>query len=112
MDFDQFTDGLARSTLVEVVYLAGRYLTHRLTMERFDRQLRADVSTEAHEQAAGIVRDIIRAIEAKEGVAIHDLPSEKRFEYVDLLSDKLWQGMDAIDEEQADAALESLRRTG
>ena len=90
MDSRKRLEGLSRPVLVEVVYLAGRYLTHGLTQDVFLRQLESDVKTKHREQSVGVVLDVIAAIESAEGAPIRDLPMGKRFALAAELDDVLW----------------------
>src|SRR3712207_1587117 len=76
MDLRNHLEGLSRPVLVEVVYLAGRYLTHGLTKESFLRQLDSDVRTKHRDQSVGVVLDLIALIEKAEGSPIRDLSME------------------------------------
>ena len=110
MDFAIYLNGLPRPVLVEVVYLAGRYLTHGLTKDIFLRQLESDVKTHHREQSTGVVLEIMSAIEKAEGDEIRMLPMAKRFGYASKLDDVLWNEIEPrTDDAKADEALTALR---
>jgi hypothetical protein len=72
-------EGLSRPVLVEVIYLAGRYLSHGLTWDVFRRQLQSDVKTQHRRQSIDVVRALIGDIEKAEGTKILSLSKDKRF---------------------------------
>jgi len=78
--------GLSWPLLVEVVYLAGRYLRHGLTWDAFQRQLEADVQIPNRQRAVAIVRAVINDIETAEQTEIGSLSLEKRQTYLSSLN--------------------------
>ena len=113
MNIDKHLIGLARPALIETIYLAGRYLTHRLTKDSFLRQLKADVETPDRKKAVPVVLDIVKEIEKREGAAIEDLPGEKRFSYAEKLDDilhrRIASSAEATDVAEVDETLSMLR---
>jgi hypothetical protein len=102
--------GLSRPVLVEVVYLAGRYLSHALTWDAFQRQLRSDVKTQHRRQSVDIVRGLIGDIETAEGTKIRSLSGDRRFAYISSLDELLRQKIaPSPDNGEVEAALTDLR---
>lgn len=111
MNIQKYLDDLPRPVRVEAAYLAGRYLTHGLSADRFHRQLSADVKMEYTDQAAAAVGAIIAEIERIEGAPIPALPKVKRLTWASerggaLLAD-IRQRTDGFDVQEA---LAELRR--
>jgi hypothetical protein len=102
--------GLSRPVLVEVVYLAGRYLSHGLTWDVFRRQLQSDVKTQHRQRSADIVRALIGDIETAEGTEIRSLSGDKRLAYLSALDDLLRQKIDvSANHDEVEAVLTDLR---
>src|SRR4051794_18784024 len=91
VNFDHCLKDLSRPVLIETIYLAGRFLTHQLTWDRFQRQLQADVKTPHRDQSVGAVLDLVREIEREEGTTVASLPIGRRTAYLTELDSLLWR---------------------
>jgi hypothetical protein len=104
--------GLSWPVLVEVAYLAGRYISHGLTWDVFQRQLQSDVRTPHRRQAIDIVRSIIGDIETAEQTDIHSLPPERRLAYLSSLDDLVRKKTRfSAENDEVEATLADLRAT-
>lgn len=101
LDLATRLDGLSRPVVIESVYLAGRYLSHALTPDVFQRQLQADVQTEHRDQSIAVVLAIIRDIENAEGTAIQSVPMERRAAYLKELDAVLWRRIGVLSDDAA-----------
>src|ERR1700751_3588309 len=90
VNFDHCLKDLSRPVLIETIYLAGRFLSHQLTWNGFQRQLQADVKTPHRDQSVGAVLDLVREIERTEGIDIASLPTGRRTAYLTELDKPLW----------------------
>ncbi len=110
MDVGTHLASLPKPVLVDTVYLAGRFLTHRLTWDGFKRQLKADVTTPYGARPLKVVASIVQDIEGAEGRGIEAIPMETRAAYVSKLDDLLLrQTTWPADAHEVDALLDTLR---
>lgn len=116
MDVTQRIRKEGRSVAVETAYLLTRYLSHRLTKERFLRQLKADVQIPEQQKAKELVLEIVADIEGAEGSDIAHIANRQRAAYArqveSLLSDLSRSGIEQARVRDTLKQLRELRFSG
>lgn len=112
IDLHSSLAGLSRPVLIEVVYLAARFLTHGLSAEVFRRQIEADSKTMHRDTSVPLVLSLMAAIQQAEGAEVAYLPMAVRAAYVSELDGAMWDEVaPSIDSETASETLALLRST-
>lgn len=89
MDVTLRIKGQDRAVAVEAAYLLARYLSHRLTKEKFLRQLKVDVKTPDQQKARELVLEIVADIEDAERMDIAHLTPQRRASYAEQVEELL-----------------------